>query len=220
MKRKFIYPAAIFLIATLSPRAKAGTFDFSFTGPGVSGSLVLTYGTGTDAKYPQALEVTGISGSFTDANIGILNATVTGLVPINYATPEPGNTYAPNDFSKFPVAMGTMDGSLSYDNLFYPGGSPQTAPPTDYPFHGGLFDIYGLLFTINNGDTVNLWSNGLFPGATADDYGVAVATSATTLDYVGNGVALTPEPSSIFLLGTGLLALLAWRRPSLLRLNS
>lgn len=220
MKQKLLYSAVIVLLASLPMRAKAGTFDLSFSGPGVSGTLVLTYGTGTDSKYPQALEVTGISGFVTDTNIGIVNAVITGIVPINHAAPEPTNTLAPNDFSKYPVALGTMDGSLSYDNLFYPGGSPQTAPVSDYPFHGGVFDIYGLMFSISNGDVVNLWSNGLLPGATADDYGVAFATSATTLDYVANGVVLTPEPSSIFLLGTGLLALLMLRRPSMLGIYS
>jgi hypothetical protein len=217
--KQLLCSAAILLLATLPSRAKASTFDLTFTGPGVTGTLALTYGTAADSKYPQALEVTGISGTFTDSNIGIVDATVTGLVPINYATPEATNTLAPHDFSKYPVAAGTMDGSLSYDNLLYPGGSPQTAPLTDYPFHGGLLDIYGLLFTIPNGDVVNLWSNGLLPGAIQDDYGVAVATSAKTLDYVSNGVEITPEPSPFILLATGLLALLVWRRPASLGIN-
>ena len=53
------------------------------------------------------------------------------------------------------------NGFLSYDNLFYPGGSPQTA--SDYPFRGGCLDIYGLMFSIGGGRVVNtFWSNGDF----------------------------------------------------------
>ena len=47
------------------------------------------------------------------------------------------------------------------------------------------------------------------------DYGVAVANASTSLDYVAGDVAITPEPSTFFLLGTGLLAMLVWLRPSL-----
>ena len=63
---------------------------------------------------------------------------------------------------------------------------------------------------------MNFWSNGILPGTDAADYGVAVANSMTSLDYIGNGVAPTPEPGTFALLGTGVVALLArrssWRR--------
>ena len=198
------------LTAALAGQAQAATVNVNFNGPGVSGSLVLTYGAATDKNYPNALEVTGISGTFSDTNIGIVNASVGPLVPIKHDTPESDNLLAPNDFSRFAVATGLPsdnNGFLTYDNLFWPGGSPQTA--TGYLPHGGFLDIYGLMFEIGDGRVVDFWSAGSGPA----DYGVAVATAAQSLDYVGGGVsAAIPEPGSLWLLAGGLLGLLARRR--------
>ena len=167
----------------------------SFSGGGVSGNLSLTLSGATDQIYSNAYEVSGISGAFADNNIGIAGATVNGLVPINNATPESGNLLAPHDFSRFSVASGLPSGNggyLTYDNLFWPAGSPPTA--TDYPVGGGFLDIYGLMFDIGGGTVVDLWSNGTGAG-----YGVAVATAASSLDYLGDGnvtATATPEPST------------------------
>lgn len=210
MKNVCLALVAVSALVAAAGAARAGTFDFSFGAPGVSGSLALTYGTATDAKYPNAYEVTGISGTFSDLNnhLDIINAAVGPLVPVTHATPEPGNLLAPNDFSRFAVASGTLAGSLAYDNLFYPAGSPQTA--SSYPVHGGFLDIYGLMFDIGGGDVVNLWSNGVGANGIAD-YGVAVATHSAALDDIRGGVSV-PEPGSLWLLGSGLLGLLALRR--------
>jgi hypothetical protein len=205
--------AALLLAASLSSRVYAGTFSFIFGGPGVSGDVNLTYGSTADGKYPQALEVTGISGVFTDTNNGlnIVNAPIGPLEPIKHDTPESTNLLAPLDFSRFAVASGLPaqnNGFLTYDNLYWPTGSVQTA--SDYPGFGGFVDIYGLMFDIGGGKVVNFWSNGDFGGG--PDYGVAVATSSAALDYVGGGVMITPEPGAFVLLGIGLLMMLLWRR--------
>lgn len=207
MKQTFFFSTVLFASIALMQAAHADTFNFNFAGPGVSGNLTLTYGTATDSRYSQAYEVSGISGTFSDTKLGLVNSAVTGLVPLAYATPEVGNLLTPHDFSRYTVATGTEHGAVSYDNLFWPGGSVQTA--TSYPFHGGLLDIYGLMFTLGNGDTVNVWSNGVTPGLTLPDYGVTVQTHATRLDAVGTGVSPTPEPGSLYLLGTGLAGTLA-----------
>ncbi|WZO98802.1 PEP-CTERM sorting domain-containing protein [Isosphaeraceae bacterium EP7] len=216
MTKKLVI-STVLLAASFTTQSHADTFNFSFTGAGVSGNIELTYGPATDAKYSQAFEVTGISGTFTDTNNGlnIVDAAIGSLVPITHATPDATNLLAPDDFSRFAVAAGLPpmnNGTLSYTNLFWPGGSPQTA--SDYPFHGGFLDIYGLLFEIGGGRYVNLWSNGILPGTSNVDYGVAVVTRSDALDYVGS-VSVVPEPSAIVLVGIGLVGALAWRRDPL-----
>jgi PEP-CTERM motif len=210
------------IVAAMAGQASATTVDINFNGPGVSGMLVVTYGAATDGKYANAYEVTSISGTFTDTNNGlnIVNATVGPLVPISPAAPDPTNLLAPDDFSKFSVPTGLPppapgapnSTSLSYDNLYWPGGSSATA--SDYTFHGDPIDIYGLLFSIGNGRVVDIWSNGLdLPPFFPTGYGVAVAwvppgsSAYAAADYVVGGVTVAPEPSTWALMGLGFMGL-------------
>ena len=199
-----ILQAAVAAIGLAVPAGSSAlTLGFDFAGPGVSGRIDLTYGSTTDAKYPsidfpeEAFVVTGISGRFTNTNKGlnIVNAPITRLAPLNVSSPSDYNLLAPDNFSKFYVAAGTnLDrGRLTYDNLVWPNGSPATASGAQWAeYKGGYLDIYGLLFEIDGGYTVNFWN------VKDNDYGLAVATAAQQYDYVASGVSLSiPGPQSV-----------------------
>jgi len=201
MKKAHWAMAALAGVALVG-QAHSATMPIKFSGPGVSGSLAITFGAATDAKYPTtAFEITNVTGTFTDTNNGldIVDASVS-LFPILSppSAPESTNLLAPHDFSKFAVASGLpvmSNGFVTYDNLFWPGNAPATA--SDFLGAGTFLDIYGLAFTIGGGTVVDLFSNGIGFGPPGAVFGVAVVTSETTLDYVSAGVAAsTPEPST------------------------
>jgi hypothetical protein len=137
--------------------------------------------------------ITGATGTFLDSKIG-LNTTIIGVYPRNPADPEPENLLAPASFGRYLITNGVegpagLAPGFSYDNLFYPGGSPQAA--SDYPFHGGYFDIYGVIFTTTGGVVINFWSNGDFGEGPV--YGAGVTDGVDALDYV-SGISVTPVP--------------------------
>ena len=208
--------SALLILASalaIVPAARAGSVAFSFSGGGITATGTLTLGSsltvlGVSGPSATAEEVTGITGWFTDTNIGLSGA-ITGLyTPISY-TWEAGT-----------IAFSTAGNS--YDDLYYPGGdSPLVCPPPDpYPFSGGVFDIFGVMFDIDGGDVGELWSNGIIPPDSAPIYGAAVSLGANDIDYQGDLVP-TPEPGSIFLLATGLLGMIALlsRKKNLLLMN-
>jgi hypothetical protein len=219
--------ATVALAAAVAPvHAATATLDVAL--PGVSGTIELTYGTTTDAKYPSvtypetAYEITGISGTFSDSNYGldIVDAPIVGLYTLNKSGPaDPLNVGAPADLSSIavsdPKGLLPFGLSVSYDNLYWPDGAPVSAwVKAEWPFFGGPLDVYGVMFQINVGtaldpiyDDVDLWYNGLAAPVGLQNYGVAVLADGdkpTVLDYVAGGV---PEPSTWTMMALGFAAL-------------
>ncbi|HEX9170612.1 MAG TPA: PEPxxWA-CTERM sorting domain-containing protein [Roseiarcus sp.] len=185
--------------------------------------MTLTYDIVAGGQDP----VVGISGAITDTALGIVNQGIAGLIPIDPVVPLPDFVTAP-DFSYISVPGGVPSppaavpsNTLSYDNYYYPGGSSLVC--LDYPFFGGVLDVYGVAFTLANGDAVDLWSNGVLPGSTVADYGLTFATPILDVDpytisadqYIAGGVTVTvPEPSTwaMMMLGFAGIGFAGYRR--------
>src|ERR1700690_3630341 len=64
------------------------------------------------------------------------------------------NLYTAGGYNSFPSYLTSPAGQFIYNNAVYPTGyNPQ------YPIANPLLDDYGLFFTQNNGNELNLWGN-------------------------------------------------------------
>lgn len=205
----------------LAPCAHATPVQIGFNGGGASGHVSLTIGPDSVSGDPGGAEaITNARGTFSDTNLGITNALITGVYALKFSTPaRPGDIpFVPKSFSYIPSVGGANLGiAASYDNLFYLTGSPQVCNPTEYPFSGGFLDVFGALFKLNNGDVVNLFSWGVIPGGPSLNFGLSVLTGSDSdgwspIDAAYNVRAAVPEPKFLWLFGAGMLGLFAWRR--------
>jgi hypothetical protein len=223
IRRKIFAALPLIGALTAAQHAQAQTYHLSFGGDGnVSGSATITVGFdskagdafGTAANLVpsppgyvgiadpvNASLITGVSGGvFSDVALGITDEAITGLVPDNYAP-----HFAPDQTIPYSFSYYASNPLVSYDNLFYTDGeSPQTCtfpPPGNY---GGFFDNYGVMFTLANGDVVDLYSNGdiqavgnppVTPGL--NFYGVVVVSGGVPSYASAGGLLLSvPEPST------------------------
>ncbi len=212
VKYELLAAGAVIAALACGPQARADAIAFGFSGAGVGGSGLLTFVPDTVVGDPSgAYTITNISGTFSDSNVPISNVEITGLAPVNPVSPPLGAPIPASLSYLSVVNPPPLDSAISYDNLYYPDGSPITCP--GYPLAGGFLDVYGALFTLSNNDVVDLFSNGEGPG-TPLSYGVGVVNEASTvIDYQSSGVSMgVPEPGSFWLLGAGLLGVLGWRK--------
>ncbi|MGH8151757.1 MAG: PEP-CTERM sorting domain-containing protein [Rhodanobacteraceae bacterium] len=220
-----------------APYALANTVRINFSGAAGSGYADLTIASDANASSSYTPDptppntsgelspydpagaslITGASGTFD----GIA---ITGILATSPGAPPP-LVSDPSEYENLPASFSwTSSGADSYDDLFYfDANSPWVCPPggaEPWTYHGGFLDIFGVVFSLADGNYVGLWSDGVVPpgyfgpGTGGLTFGLNVyGSDFSVLSGQFSGVtAAVPEPNFIWLFGAGVLGLFAWRR--------
>jgi hypothetical protein len=188
---------ALFTLATAliaSPLAFGGTINISNTTPGIPNSFVLT-GTFTGGV------VVNSSGTFTDTNLGggetdVLADTYT-VVPAGTVKSFEGTSGANDN-----TFVNTANPFTAKGLLILLGGTEDAG---DYAY------ITGLQASQSGEIDVSIWA------ASTKKVGSYDLVASNNYQITNNDITKTPEPSSLFLLGTGILSLaglLFWKSKS------
>jgi len=216
MKRLSTTLLALATALVIAPAAMANTIPVTFSFTSSGGSTAIT-GEGIYTVNPVTGEVTGITGKISDpdfAGTTITNATITGL-----------------GLGASPGSTGTVD-YHEFIDFFYSENVQTSGTELYEPFGEGVGSLYfgisgggaaaGDVVLLSDGG-VNIFEPG---GGTMDVNGGTTDTDRegdqADLRSVTRFTAYAPEPSSLVLLGTGLLgaAFLLFRRSRSARAGS
>lgn len=235
VKNQLLAACAALAMLAFGSSANADAVRITFDSAVGSGHADLTLG---PAGADDVIDPNHVPMAITGATGNLNGVKITGVLGINPTVPPEGESLIPKSYTLFGIdGVGDHDG-VSYDNLFYPTGSPAICWIVDkehpdghfaFPFYGGMFDLMGVMFTLDDGSLLDLWSFGVVdpdvpgympPFVSGLTYGMKLIQPTEgdgwqVLDRPPFGTAsviTVPESDAFWLLGAALLGLFVWRR--------